>query len=126
MSARYIICNTQSVGIHICLGEEIAHRPNLYFAVDGNGLVLDSVQTKHGGLGEVDDRGAHKRAKDATLANISFDRRAIYRNETYVADSESSASHILNGQLIVPSLLAVSASTETSPWKIKPSCPSQR
>lgn len=66
---------------------EVHHRSDFNLAVDGDGLVLDGVETEDGGLGKVDDGGAHERAKDAT-----------------VADGEGSSGHVFNGELVVTGL----------------------
>lgn len=72
----------------VVVGEsQVHHRADLNLAVDGNGSLLDGMETKNGTLGEVDDRGTHERAKNAT-----------------VADGESTTGHILDGQLVVTSL----------------------
>lgn len=53
------------------------------------------MQTKDGCLRKIDDRSAHHGAEDAT-----------------VADSETAAGHILNGELVVASLWCKSAMQE--------------
>lgn len=67
---------------------QIHHRANLHFSVDNHGAILDGVETQDGTLGQVDDGGSHQRAKD-----------------TAVADSKCAASHILNSELVVASLV---------------------
>ena len=63
------------------------HGPDFDFAVDSDGLVLDGVEAEHGGLREIDDRGAHQRAEDAA-----------------VADGEGAAGHVLDRELAVAGL----------------------
>merc|ERR1712063_246664 len=43
---------------------KVHHRPNLDLSVDSDRLLLDGVQTKHSGLGKVDNGSAHQTAKD--------------------------------------------------------------
>lgn len=66
---------------------EVHHGADLDLAVDGNGLLLDGVQAENGGLGQVDDGGAHEGAEDAT-----------------VGDGEGAASHVFDGELVVTGL----------------------
>lgn len=66
---------------------EVHHGADFDLAVDGDGLVLDGVQTEHGSLGQVDDRGAHEGAENAA-----------------VGDGEGAAGHVLDGELVVASL----------------------
>jgi hypothetical protein len=66
---------------------EVHHGADLDLAVDGDGLVLDGVQTQDGGLGQVDDRGAHEGAEDAA-----------------VGDGEGAAGHVFDGELVVAGL----------------------
>lgn len=66
---------------------EVHHGANLDLAVDGDGLVLDGVQAEDGGLGQVDDRGAHEGAEDAA-----------------VGDGEGAAGHVFDGELVVTGL----------------------
>lgn len=66
---------------------EVHHGADLDLAVDGDGLVLDGVQAEDGGLGQVDDRGAHEGAEDAA-----------------VGDGEGAAGHVFDGELVVAGL----------------------
>lgn len=66
---------------------EVHHRPDLDLAIDGNGPLLDSMETKHGALGQVDDGSAVQGTEDAA-----------------VADGECTTRHILDGELAVTSL----------------------
>jgi hypothetical protein len=66
---------------------EVHHGADLDLAVDGDGLVLDSVQAEDGGLGQVDDGSAHEGTKDAA-----------------VGDGEGAAGHVFNGELVVTGL----------------------
>jgi hypothetical protein len=65
------------------------HRSDLDLSIYDDGLVLDGMQTEHGCLGQVDDRCTHERTENSA-----------------VADSEGSTSHVLDGELIVASLLS--------------------
>lgn len=67
---------------------QIHHRADLHFSVDNHGAILDSVESQDSTLRQVNDGGSHQRAKD-----------------TAVADSECTASHILNSELAVASLV---------------------
>lgn len=72
----------------VIVGEsQVHHRPDLNLAVDGNGSLLDGMETKNGTLGEVDDGSTHERAENTT-----------------VADCEGTASHVLDGQFVITSL----------------------
>ena len=74
----------------VVVGEgEVHHGADLDLAVDGDGTLLDGVKTQDGGLGQVDDGGTVERTEDTT-----------------VGDGEGTASHVLNGELVVTSLLA--------------------
>lgn len=66
---------------------QIHHGTNLHLPVDGNGFVLDSMETQDGRLREVDDGCAHEGAKDAS-----------------VGDGEGAAGHIFNGEFVVAGL----------------------
>ena len=66
---------------------EVHHGADLNLAVDGDGLVLDGVQAEDGGLGQVDDGGAHEGAEDAA-----------------VGDGEGAAGHVFDGELVVAGL----------------------
>ena len=66
---------------------EVHHGADLDLAVDGDGLVLDGVQAEDGGLGQVDDGGAHEGAEDAA-----------------VGDGEGAAGHVFDGELVVAGL----------------------
>ena len=72
----------------VIVGEsEEHHGADLDLAVDSDGLVLDGVKTEDGGLGCVDDGGAHEGAKD-----------------TAVADGEGTTGHVFNCELVVAGL----------------------
>lgn len=66
---------------------EVHHRADFDFAVDGDWLVLDGVESEDSGLREVDDWCAHERAEDAA-----------------VGDGESAAGHVFDGELVVACL----------------------
>ena len=70
----------------VCKGQ-VHHWADLNLAIDGNRSLLDGVEAKHGALGEVDNGGAHERAKDTT-----------------VADGESTTGHILDRELVITRL----------------------
>lgn len=80
----------------VVVGEsQVHHRANLDLSVDSDGALLDSMETQNCALGKVDDRSTHQGAEDAA-----------------VADGESAASHVLNGELTIASL-QVTVSTAT-------------
>lgn len=66
---------------------EVHHRSDLNLAINSHWLLVDGVKTKDSSLWEVDNGGAHERAKDAA-----------------VADGEGTTSHVLDGKLVVTSL----------------------
>lgn len=67
---------------------QVHHGTDLNLAIDDNWALLSGMKTKHGALGKVDDGGAHEGTEDTT-----------------VADGEGAASHVLNSELAVASLL---------------------
>ncbi|KAG9912380.1 putative dihydrolipoamide succinyltransferase, partial [Aureobasidium melanogenum] len=74
----------------VVVGEgEVHHGADLDLAVNSDGALLDGVETQDGGLGQVDDGSTVERTEDTT-----------------VGDGEGTTGHILNGELVVTSLLA--------------------
>lgn len=70
---------------------EVHHGADLDFAVDGDGLLVDRMETEHGGLGKVDNGSAHEGAEDAA-----------------VRDGEGAAGHVLDSKLVIACLLLLS------------------
>lgn len=66
---------------------QVHHWPDLNLSVDGNRRILDGMQTQHGSLRQIDDRGTHQGTKDTAIAN-----------------SESTSSHILDSELAITRL----------------------
>ncbi len=91
-----------------------------YLAVDGNGAVVDGMQSQDGGLGRVDDGRAHERAEDA-FALVTIEEIVVRgeksieeimgaewvgRIRTAIGDGEGAASHVLDADAAVARLSA--------------------
>lgn len=74
-----------------------AHGSGFWFAVDHDYFVIDGMQTQYSSLRQIDDWGTKERSKDAS-----------------VADSVSTAGHVLDGQLVVASLWLDQSSVKAS------------
>ena len=48
---------------------EVHHRADLHLSSDGDGALLDGVETEDGGLGRVEDRGGENGAIDPTIGD---------------------------------------------------------
>jgi hypothetical protein len=72
----------------MCIVSSITYRSDLHFAIDCHRSLLGGVHSKDCGLGKVNDRSAHHRAKNSAAV-----------------DGEGTAGHVLDGKLIVASLL---------------------
>lgn len=72
----------------MCIASSTTYRSDLHFAIDCHRSLLGGVHSKDCGLGKVDDRSAHHRAKNSV-----------------VVDSEGAAGHVLDGKLIIASFL---------------------
>lgn len=71
---------------------KVHHWSNHNLAIDDNWLLLNGVQSENSSLRKIDDRGAHQRAKNTT-----------------VADGEGTASHVFDGEFVVTGLILWSA-----------------
>lgn len=91
---------------------------DLDLAVDSDGLLVDGVQAKDGGLGKVDDGGSVQRAA-ATLDSESDQASENLPEDTTVGDGEGTTSHVLDGQLVVAGLLAKLGNGALNPDHVK-------
>ena len=97
VSARNIICDKFSICFEDWKIDVSTYWSDLNFAIYGNWLVFDRMQTQHTSLRKIDDRSSHERAENASIA-----------------DCEGTSSHVFDGQFVVPSLL-LSARVMTTP-----------
>jgi hypothetical protein len=72
----------------MCIASSITYRSDLHFAIESHRSLLGGVHSKDCGLGKVDDR----------------EYPSLSQNSA-VVDGEGTAGHVLDGKLIVASLL---------------------